>query len=76
MGGRTAAHKPWVFRWNGVIYHFFNYTHVIDGKPYGGIGVSTSRYLGKSFQFENLEIDRASRAYQVVSGLELDGYQG
>lgn len=74
--GRTTAHKPWVFRWNGVVYHFFNYTHLIDGKPFGGIGVATSRYIGESFQFENLEIDRASRDYQIVPGMELAGYQG
>jgi predicted GH43/DUF377 family glycosyl hydrolase len=74
--GRSAAHKPWVFRWNGTVYHFFNYTHVIDGKPQGGIGVATSRYIGKSFQFEELEIDHATRSYQIVPGMELAGYQG
>lgn len=74
--GQSAAHKPCVFRWQGTVYHFFNYTHVIDKKPYGGIGLSTSRFIGKSFQFEQLEVDRASRDTMVVPGMELAGYRG
>ncbi|PTX97877.1 hypothetical protein DB354_06250 [Opitutus sp. ER46] len=74
--GRSAAHKPWVFRWQGVVYHFFNYTHVIDKKPYGGIGLATSRFIGKSYQCEELEIDRADGGYVVVPGMKLAGYRG
>lgn len=73
--GQSAAHKPCVFRWQGTVYHFFNYTHVIDKKPFGGIGLSTSRYIGKCFQLESVEIDRASAPCVVVSGMEFDGYQ-
>jgi len=39
------AHKPFVLKHNGVVYHFYN---AVDKKQNRGIAVATSRDLGKS----------------------------
>ncbi|RAK03086.1 hypothetical protein LX87_01208 [Larkinella arboricola] len=41
---KTYAHKPWVIRWNGVVYHFYNAV----GDKGRVIAVATSKDLGKS----------------------------
>lgn len=39
------AHKPYVIKWNGVVYHFYC---AVDNKNQRGIAVATSMDLGKS----------------------------
>lgn len=39
------AHKSFVVKWNGVVYHFYN---AVNAKDQRGIAVATSKDLGKS----------------------------
>ena len=39
------AHKPFVVKWKGVVYHFYC---AVDAKDHRGIAVATSKGLGKS----------------------------
>ncbi|WP_333483076.1 glycoside hydrolase family protein [Spirosoma telluris] len=41
---KTYAHKPWVIKWNGVVYHFYNAV----GTKGRVIALATSKDLGKS----------------------------
>ncbi|GAB3968149.1 hypothetical protein GCM10028806_11550 [Spirosoma terrae] len=41
---KTYAHKPWVVKWKGVVYHFYNAV----GDKGRVIAVATSKDLGKS----------------------------
>ncbi|GAB3917462.1 glycosylase [Larkinella terrae] len=41
---KTYAHKPWVIKWKGVVYHFYNAVGT-NGRV---IAVATSKDLGKS----------------------------
>ncbi|OIN60751.1 glycosylase [Arsenicibacter rosenii] len=41
---KTYAHKPWVIKWNGVVYHFYNAV----GSNGRVIAVATSTDVGKS----------------------------
>jgi predicted GH43/DUF377 family glycosyl hydrolase len=41
---KTYAHKPWVIKWNGVVYHFYNAV----GSQGRVIAVATSKDLGSS----------------------------
>ncbi|GAB3262364.1 hypothetical protein GCM10027347_27990 [Larkinella harenae] len=41
---KTYAHKPWVVKWRGVVYHFYNAV----GDQGRVIAVATSKDLGKS----------------------------
>lgn len=41
---KTYAHKPWVIRWKGVVYHFYNAV----GASGRVIALATSKDLGKS----------------------------
>lgn len=41
---KTYAHKPWVIKWKGVVYHFYNAV----GDKGRVIAVATSKALGKS----------------------------
>ncbi|GAB3315417.1 hypothetical protein GCM10027299_04550 [Larkinella ripae] len=41
---KTYAHKPWVIKWNGVVYHFYNAV----GEQGRVIAVATSKDLGTS----------------------------
>ncbi|MFC5410350.1 glycosylase [Larkinella bovis] len=41
---KTYAHKPWVIKWKGVVYHFYNAV----GEKGRVIAVATSKDLGKS----------------------------
>ncbi|MGA0559528.1 glycosylase [Larkinella sp. VNQ87] len=41
---KTYAHKPWVIKWKGVVYHFYNAV----GNKGRVIAVATSKDLGKS----------------------------
>lgn len=39
------AHKPFVLKWKGVVYHFYN---AVNNKDQRGIAVATSKDVGKS----------------------------
>jgi len=39
------AHKSFVVKWKGVVYHFYN---AVNNKDQRGIAVATSKDLGKS----------------------------
>lgn len=41
---KTYAHKPWVIKWNGVVYHFYNAV----GNQGRVIALATSKDLGSS----------------------------